>query len=240
MNRILFSAEEWSAGEVLRLGGARARHVREVLRAEPGAVLKLGLLNGPRMRGRVLGWEGETVVLALEAGEVPPRPPVDVLLALPRPKVLRRLLPQLVAMGVGRLYLTNAARVERNYFDTHVLSEAALREACVEGLTQAGDTLLPEIRVVRALRPFVEDELGGLTAGMGRVLFHPQAAGEGWPPSQGRVLAAFGPEGGWVPFELELFAAAGFAAVSLSPRILRTDTAVIGAMALLGRWVSGA
>lgn len=226
----------------MRLGGSRARHVREVLRAERGDVLKMGMINGARMRGTVVALEGDSVCLELEAGEVPERPRVDLLLALPRPKVLKRLLPQIAALGVGRLYLTNAARVERNYFDTHVLGAEFLREALLEGLVQAGDTLMPEVRVVRELKPFLEDEVPELSADMEKILFHPAGADAGGlreAPDRRRVLAAIGPEGGWVPFELALFEAAGFRRVSLSERVLRSDTAVIGALSLAGHWISG-
>jgi len=243
MNRILFDESEWRSGELLRLDGDRARHIREVLRAEAGDVLKLGRVNGPRMRGRVVAMSGGEVFLALEEEEGRPEcPRVDLLLALPRPKVLKRLLPQIAALGVGRLYLTNAARVERNYFDTHVLHADFLREALLEGLVQAGDTLLPEVRVIRELKPFLEDDVPELSLGMEKILFHPRGAedrGLREAAREERVLAAIGPEGGWVPFELDLFGAAGFRRVSLSERILRSDTAVIGALALAGHWING-
>src|SRR5688500_19330680 len=95
---------------------------------------------------------------AFEAAPAP-RPPVDLLLALPRPKVMRRLWAQLAALGVGRILLTNAARVERNYFDTHVLTSDCYRPLLVEGLQQARDTRLPVVSIHRQLKILVEDHL---------------------------------------------------------------------------------
>lgn len=46
------------------------------------------------------------------------------------------------------------------------------------------------------------------------------------------VLLAIGPEGGWVDFELGLFAEAGFQCVHMGPRILRTDVALVGGVML--------
>ena len=97
------------------------------------------------------------------AGETPSRPPVDLLLALPRPKVLRRLWAQIAALGVGRIILTNAARVERNYFDTHVLSAACYQPLLIEGLQQARDTRLPAVTVHRQFKVLLEDELDSLS-----------------------------------------------------------------------------
>src|SRR5205823_10500285 len=87
---------------------------------------------------------------------VPPRPPIDLLLALPRPKVMRRLWAQLAALGVGQIMLTNAERVERNYFDTHVLKPECYRPLLVEGLQQARDTRLPNVSIHRQFKVLVE------------------------------------------------------------------------------------
>ncbi|MCC5842923.1 MAG: 16S rRNA (uracil(1498)-N(3))-methyltransferase [Verrucomicrobia bacterium] len=233
MNRILYRQHEPVEG-LLTLQDARADHIRKVLRARPGDTLKLGRLNGPLAQGVIETLDPQAVVLRLTEGETPPRPGVDLLLALPRPKVLRRLLPQIAALGVGRLFLTNAARVERPYFDTHVLDPAPLETALIEGLTQAGDTRLPEVRVIRRLKIFLEDELDTATDAARRLVLHP---GRGTPlhrlpESSGRTLLAIGPEGGWIPHELDRFAALGFVPATLGPRILRTDTATLAALAI--------
>ncbi len=234
MNRILFDACE-RAGDLLVLRDGRAEHIRRVLKAEPGQVLRLGQIDGPLAEGVVLpDSPGQEVWLRLQDGPIPPIPPVDLLLALPRPKVLHRLLPQIAAMGVGRLFLCTAARVERFYFDTHVLDPQALRASLLEGLTQCGDTRLPELRIVRRLQPFLQDELPALCADMDRWLLHPSAPEplSSAPVFCSRQLLAIGPEGGWVPHELELFAQGGFRMLSMGPRILRSDTATLAALAL--------
>jgi 16S rRNA (uracil1498-N3)-methyltransferase len=164
-------------------------------------------------------------------------PAVDLLLALPRPKVLRRLWAQLAAIGVGRIVLTNAARVERHYFDTHVLEASTYRPLLIEGLQQAGDTRLPRVSIHRQFRILVEDELDALSTDAARLVAHPGShrslltvAGES---QRRRVLLAIGPEGGWNDFELELLRRHRFEVVSLGPRTLRTDTACIALLALL-------
>jgi 16S rRNA (uracil1498-N3)-methyltransferase len=166
---------------------------------------------------------------------VPPPPRVDLLLALPRPKVLRRLWAQLAALGVGRVILTNAARVERNYFDTHVLTPACYRPLLIEGLQQARDTHLPQVTIHRQFRVLVEDELDGMVGDATRVVADPSgAAAVGKVVASGaRVLLAVGPEGGWNTFELSLLEAHGFGRVSMGDRTLRTDTACIALLALV-------
>src|SRR4030095_1552218 len=89
----------------------------------------------------------------------PATPCVDLLLAVPLPKVMRRLWAQLAALGVGQIVLTNAERVERPYFDTHVLDEACYRPLLIEGLQQARDTRLPRVSIHKRFRILVEDHL---------------------------------------------------------------------------------
>jgi RsmE family RNA methyltransferase len=238
MNLILCEAREISSDALLHLTDARARHVRAVLRASVGDTLRIGLLDGPKGRGVVVAIDEDGVTMGCEFEEgAPPRPAVDLLLALPRPKVLQRLWAQLAALGVGRIILTNASRVERHYFDTHVLDEATYRPLLIEGLQQASDTQLPRVSIHKQFRVLVEDELDGLSNDGLRLVAHPHVdrplASIAREASLPRALLAIGPEGGWNPFELELLRHHRFEPISLGPRILRTDTACIALLALL-------
>lgn len=219
------------------LGGVQAAHVRSVLRSTPGSTVRIGVIDGPFGIGTVRDLNDDGVVLdcALES-DAPNRPRVDVLLALPRPKVLRRLWAQLAALGVGHIALTNAARVERHYFDAHVLEGHVYRPLLLEGLQQARDTRLPTVSIHRQLKVHVEDELGPIGEGV-RILGDPGAthsvATAIAAAGPGRVLVAIGPEGGWTDFERRLLEGHGFSGVSLGPRTLRTDTATIALLSLV-------
>ena len=238
MNLILCDPGEVDAAGDVTLTDARATHVRVVLRARRGDVVRLGIVDGPKGRGRILELDDSKVVLRCELDEPVPNPPaVDLLLALPRPKVLRRLWAQLAALGVGRIFLTNAARVERDYFGAHVLEESTYRPLLIEGLQQAGDTRLPRVSIHHQFRPLVEDELGQPPSGELRLVAHPGGDSRRHAISRGlhasRVLLAIGPEGGWNAFELDLLARHGFESIGLGPRTLRTDTACIALVALV-------
>jgi 16S rRNA (uracil1498-N3)-methyltransferase len=233
---ILEPGEVSHSGEVTLCDG-RAEHLLRVLRVAPAQEVRVGLLDGPRGVGTVQFLAERAVGLrcAFEP-HVPPRPGVDLLLAMPRPKVLRRLWAQLAALGVGRIILTNAERVERDYFDTHTLSPGCYRPLLIEGLQQAQDTRLPEVSIHRRFRVLVEDELDALCPAGLRLVADPSASeppGEiaALAPAQ-RILLAVGPEGGWNAFELQLLGSHGFHAVGMGRRTLRTDTACI---ALLSR-----
>ncbi len=236
MNLIILDPSELARGGAAVLHDARAAHMRDVLRVAPGSELRIGVLDGPTGRATVIRVDEAAIELRCTfAVEVPARPRIDLLLALPRPKVMRRLWAQLAAIGVGRILLTNAERVERNYFDTHVLDAAVYRPLLIEGLQQARDTRLPLVSVHRRLRVLIEDELEGLSDGL-RVMADPAAAGAvasvASAPPGGRLLLAIGPEGGWSRFERDLLASRGFLPAGMGARPLRTDTACIALLAL--------
>ena len=230
MNLLLLHADELREDGTARLTGRRLLHAREVLKAAQGDALRVGVLRGKTGVAEVLAIsEGELVLRAELRDEPLARAGVELLLALPRPKALRKILPAVASLGVDRLVLVNAARVEKSYFGSHVLDEAqALFE---EGLEQARDTRPPELLVRKLFRPFVEDELDALLPTQ-RLLAHPGAAAA---PQRGvaPLALAIGPEGGWVPFELQLLEARGFVPFTLGPRTLRTEVAVTYALGVL-------
>jgi RsmE family RNA methyltransferase len=232
MNLITIHPSELDAENRVSLRGRRARHVVDVLGKTAGQQIRTGLLHGMTGTGTVESINEQAVVIRCAFDEPPvTEPAMDLVLALPRPKVMKRLWAQLSAIGVRRIYLTNAARVERNYFDTHWLEAKHFTPLLIEGLEQSGATRPPEVRVVRRLKPFVEDEADSLLA-QPRFVAHPGAEHRtGSIAWEHTATLAIGPEGGWTPFELGLFERLGFTPFALGHRILRSDTACI---ALLG------
>jgi RsmE family RNA methyltransferase len=238
VNLILLRPNELGAGGAARLSDDRAEHLLRVLKVAPGHQVRVGLLEGPIGVATVTSVIDRTVELRCDIdGETPPRPSVDVLLALPRPKVMRRLWAQLAALGVGQVILTNAARVERNYFDTHVLSAACYEPLLIEGLQQARDTRMPLVSVHRQFKVLVEDDLDALFEHGVRLVAHPaegqSVSAAAREDARQRVLLAIGPEGGWNSFELQLLQAHGFQAVEMGRRTLRSDTACVALLAVV-------
>lgn len=237
MNLVLIERGEIGSRGLVTLMGSRAAHLLNVLRVSPGQDVRVGVLDGPTGTARVesLGADAVTLQCMLDEG-IPPRPSIDLLLALPRPKVMRRLWAQIAALGVGQIILTNAEKVERHYFDTHILTPDTYRPLLIEGLQQARDTRLPCVSIHRKFRILIEDELDGLFPSGARVVADPSAT-EALSDlvkanREERLLLAIGPEGGWNPFELSLLKAHGFQKAGMGSRTLRTDTACVALLAL--------
>lgn len=205
----------------------------------------LGLRRGDELRvGLVDGPTGTATVTAASAGEIEiecafdgppsPRPSVDLVLCVPRPKSLRKLLPQVAALGVDRLVLLRSWRVEPSYLAARAIESDAIRALLLDGLTQSSSTALPRFTVEPRFRPFVEDRLPQLAQGATRLVLHPGAstglAGLA-VGDQRRVVLVIGPEGGLVDFELERLGRAGFEPRRLGSGVLRVETACVAGLA---------
>ena len=234
MNLILLFDDDFVAPDRVVLRGRRAEHVRAVHRAEVGKRLTVGVADGRTGRGVVLRMDGDELELELRLdGDPPPPLPVTLVLALPRPKVLNRVIAGATSLGVKRIFLINAWRVEKSYWSTPRLAPENLRMQEILGLEQARDTRLPAIETRRLFRPFVEDELPSIATGTRALLAHPAASEECPRGLSEGVTLAIGPEGGFIEAEVASLQRVGFAAVSLGPRVLRVETAVAALLARL-------
>jgi len=233
LNLILLFDEDFLSEHRVCLDGRRAAHVHTVQRAALGDSLRVGRINGRVGSGRVVDIGGGRVELEVVLDRDPPPPlPLTLLLALPRPKSLKKVLQATTAMGVKHVILVNSWRVEKSFWDSPLLSAAALREQLLLGLEQGRDTVLPEITLRQRFKPFVEDELPALVAASRALVAHPTANTPCPHQVSGPIVLAVGPEGGFIPYEVEALQAAGFEAVSLGSRPLRVEHAV---PALIGR-----
>jgi len=234
VNLLLLEASDFVAADRVVLRDRRLRHMQEVHRAEAGETLRVGLLGGDMGEGRLLRLDTQQAELQVSFQQTPPaKLPITLILALPRPKMLRRVLQTVATMGVPRLVLLNSYRVEKSFWQTPFLQPAAIREQLVLGLEQARDTVLPEVIIEKRFKPFVEDRLPQLAAGTLGLTGHP-----GDFPACPRAVSqpvtlAIGPEGGWIPYEVEKLVEAGLAPVQLGERILRVETAVTALLARL-------
>ena len=222
--------------------GRRARHVVEVLRAVPGDRVAVGLWRGPTGEAVVVEDSADQVLLSVNlSGDPPPPSPVSLVLALPRPKILRKVLQAVAAMGVKRLALVGTYRVEKSYFSSPLLAPDAIEAELRLGLEQGKDTRPPAVSLHRHFKPFVEDELDALFAPVPgtRLLAHPGAQGllDSLPPGGGGAVLAIGPEGGFTPYEASTLVSRGFLPFSFGPRPLRVDVAVPYAVAQAELWL---
>lgn len=227
MNLALLFDDDFIAPDRALLTGRRYDHLRTVLKAGDGDHIPVGRVNGEMGEGRIVRLDDREAELAVALDQPPPPPlPLTLVLAMPRPKMFRRVLQTCAALGVKDIWLINAYKVEKSFWQTPWLSLDHLRENLTLGLEQARDTVMPQVHIRKLFKPFVEDELPALLAGRRALVAHPRTATP--CPSQLEEPAALciGPEGGFIPYEVDKLAEAGCQAVHLGSRILRVETAV--------------
>ena len=233
MNIILLTSTDcWRADDCVILRDRRADHIRGVLRAGVGDVLRVGLIDGLSGQAVVSALDSEAVTLRVALADPPPkRHRFDIVLALPRPKMLRRILRTVAEFGVSNLHLINTARVDKSFWQTPLLEPPQVQEALQAGMERSRDTVAPRVHQHRLFRPFVEDRLVEICAGRPCWIAQMGAAQALLDAPAGQALVMIGPEGGFVPFELELAQAVIAEPVHLGERLLSVDTALTAVLA---------
>lgn len=234
MNLLLLEEADFIAADRVVLRDRRLTHMQEVHRSEVGDSLRVGRINGLMGSAELLRLEAGEAELRVTLDQSPPaKLPLTLVLALPRPKMLRRVFQTVATMGVSKVILVNSYRVEKSFWQTPFLEPEAIRENLILGLEQARDTVLPDIIIEKRFKPFVEDRLPAITEGTLGLVGHPG----NYPPCpralSERVTLAIGPEGGWIPYEIDLLGKSGLQPVQLGERILRVETAVTALLARL-------
>nr|WP_302184149.1 16S rRNA (uracil(1498)-N(3))-methyltransferase [Pseudomonas donghuensis] len=231
---LLLEEADFIAADRVVLADRRFTHMQEIHRVAVGDTLRVGRIGGLMGQAVVLRLEGHEAELSVSFDQPPPaKLPLTLVLALPRPKMLRRVFQTVATMGVPKLILVNSYRVEKSFWQTPFLEPEAIREQLILGLEQTRDTVLPEVIIEKRFKPFVEDRLPAIAQGTLGLVGHPGP----YPPCprglNEPVTLAIGPEGGWIPYEIDLLGKAGLNPVQLGERILRVETAVTALLARL-------
>jgi 16S rRNA (uracil1498-N3)-methyltransferase len=239
MNLIILTDSDRRADNSFCLADHRADHIRTILKSGVGDTIEVGLLNGPQGRARVESVDPTQVVLHCEAWHDIPKlgPEIDLICALPRPQTFKKVLITSAMMGVRSLHLIRANRVEKSYFQSPLIHPEQQLSYLVEGLAQGRLTRLPLVRVHERFRQFFEDDLPLLSADASvkplRLLCDSETNNrldQVFDPAVKEVIVAVGPEGGWVPFELELMHELDFHSFTLGRWTLRVEHAVTAAL----------
>lgn len=235
MNTLLLEDDDFISSTSAVIRGKRAEHLINTVGVEAGSVIRCGKVDG--LLGDALIKEKSSLSLSMECSlQIQPPAPcrVDLICALPRPKMLRRIVRTAAELGVKRLTFINSYRVEKSYWQSPALTPEKLREFCIEGLQQAGDTTLPQITLQKRFKPFIEDRLPLILDGKQLILAHPRAPMFAVEGSKQACILAVGPEGGFTDYEIAKLQGTGFSAHRFGDRVMRCDTAIPFLIAALG------
>ena len=238
MNLVLLDKKELDANGLTVLSDRRAKHICEVIKPAIGDQLNAGIINGKVGQVKVLDFNlGSSPNISLQLlndtlkENVPPALNVSLIIALPRPKVARRLIALCTECGVKDIQFINSYRVEKSFWQSPLLSDEKIYQQIQLSLEQSKDTQLPSIQFHKRFKPFVEDKLPSLATNKQALVAHPYDADVHIDNPMETVkqeprLIVIGPEGGFIPYEIELLKKAGLKTLGLGSRIYRVETVV--------------
>jgi 16S rRNA (uracil1498-N3)-methyltransferase len=228
MNILLFNVNELSSSGHLHITDPRRQaHLTSVIRPNKGDTLRVGQINGRTGLGTIINHTEQETWLAITLNQNSPTPlALKLLLAVPRPKMMRRILQTCATLGVSEITLLNSAKVEKSFWQTPVLQPLNIYHHLILGLEQAGTTQLPLVHKAELFKPYVEDQLNHWAGHSRRLVAHPRQAQPCPPPNLQATTLAIGPEGGFTDYEVDKLVEQGFTPFSLGPRILRVETAI--------------
>ena len=140
----------------------QVKHIKEVLKSKVGDRLSIGEMGGNIGKATIAGITHNEVLLrdVILDKKPPAKLDLTVVLALPRPKVLRRLIMDMTSLGVNKLIIVNSYRTQKSYWQSPLLDR--IDEFVFEGLQQAIDTVPLVVELKKRFKPFVEDEFPAL------------------------------------------------------------------------------
>lgn len=227
MNLLLLFPENMQSETKAVVSGRQLVHMHETLKSKQGDTLRVGLLNQDIGQALITELTSDLATLEIEWQKSPPPAlPLTLIIGLPRPKMLKRIIQTATTMGVKQIYFINAWKVEKSFWQSPWLSDEKILENCTLGLEQAQDTRMPEIHIKKLFKPFVEDELPEIAKNTLRLVAHPGEEAACPHHVNQKTCLVIGPEGGFTEYEVNKLKEAGFEGVHLGERILRVETAV--------------
>jgi 16S rRNA (uracil1498-N3)-methyltransferase len=228
-----------SPGEVVELPAVTGAHLAKVLRVRSGEEVVLFGGDGREFAGSIESVRGSRVRAAVgECREVDRESPLAITLVqcVPRGDRMDFIVQKATELGVHRIVPVLSQRSVVRLDATQAESKAAhWRAVAVNACEQCGRNRLPAVEPPRPLLTYLGSSRDTQArAQVLRLLLDPDSSSSGPAPVvETAVQIAVGPEGGFADEEFEAFRLSGFGTVKLGPRILRTETAAIAAIAWL-------
>ena len=170
MNLILFSQHDLVENDRIRLEDDRYQQILHVHQSKVGDTVRIGKLNGQMGTGTIESISNDSLELSYTLDQVPPaKLPLTVILALPRPKMIRRIFRSCAELGIDKLIVINSFKVDKSYWGSPMLADEKVQEFLIEGLQQARDTVIPDVSFRKLFKPFVEDELPAILKDPARI-----------------------------------------------------------------------
>lgn len=228
MNLLLIEDFQFTSESSAIANLRQSEHIQKILKLSVGDKISLGRINGLMGYGVIQCLDTNVVIEDIVLDKTPPpQLNLTVILGMPRPQMLKRILQTLATMGVKKICFIQSSRVEKSFWQSPSATDEAIHNQLILGLEQGVATQLPVVEKHLRFRPFIEDQLKELTQDTKKIIAHPYSSEAPIAHHESAPLSlAIGPEGGFIQKEVEQFEAYGFTSIHLGRRILKVETAV--------------
>jgi 16S rRNA (uracil1498-N3)-methyltransferase len=231
---------EQFAGKTAVMGGEAAHHLGRVLRAQTGQLYELS--DGERVwLGRVESVARDRVQFALieELSAIGPIVDVTLLLSIVKFDAFEWAIEKAAELGVTTIVPLTAERSEKALIAAAAKRAERWKKILLEASQQSRRVRVPTLQHLRPLDEGFSEETDGIRLCLSERPDAPSLKAALSSVKARSATLAIGPEGGWTDRELEMAHQNGFKEVSLGRLILRTETAVIAALASLNYALGG-
>ena len=254
VNIFLFEKEEVSEDGIASIEREdKVKHIIKILKYKEGSTLRAGIVGVGKGIGTITKMEKQKIELKIEINEVEVEKKSNIVLviAIPRPSMVSKILQAAATMGVDRILFISSARIEQNYFMSMVTQEKEYRKDLIKGAEQGVTTRLPVVSFhQRPFSKFITEKLSTfyeqiddekalkLVAELREpknLLYHVDQVAKKRGPSfsldEQVFVVAVGPEGGWISEEVEQMKANGWLGFHMGEPVMRTETAFVAVCA---------
>ncbi|MFT3832653.1 MAG: RsmE family RNA methyltransferase [Micropruina sp.] len=230
-----FSPQEYQEGNSIFLEDQEFHHLIHVMRQQTGEEVELVNGKGQLAQARIAKIEKKRAELKpfaiIEASHL--EQPLILAQAIPRLNKLEFILEKGTELGMTQLWLFPSKQSEKGRFSDHQLQR--LNTILIAAMKQCGRLFLPEII---SMPPLEQWQKFCFPAFFGDTRTTAPSFETIWNGSSAQSGSIFcvGPESGFTVDEVALMQQLGALGVKLNPHILRTETAAIAALSLIGQW----
>ncbi|GAB2189050.1 16S rRNA (uracil(1498)-N(3))-methyltransferase [Sessilibacter sp. MAH1] len=227
MNLLLLHPADYISEDCVEIYDYRFQHLMTIHKVTKNQTIKVGLINQKVGTGEVCEIYNDKIRLKITLIENSPNEtPLNLVLALPRPKMLNRILQTVATVGIKNLVLVNSYKVEKSYWQSPHLSDENIQQQLVLGLEQGKDTILPKVYLKKRFKPFIEDEFNTMNEGRQTFVAHPNTQKACPQNVTEPITLVVGPEGGFIDYEIQLLNKMGCQSINLGTRILKVEQAI--------------
>ncbi|CAD2095211.1 RNA methyltransferase, putative [Plasmodium vinckei brucechwatti] len=257
MNLILISANiiyKNDGDYLFKTDGRQTSHLKSILKVKLNQVIKVGVINKGKGEGIILEENPNFYIIKLLTPIHLEKPqnnflPIDVVLCIPRPKVLNKALQQLSSVGVKKIIIVFSEYSNKCYESSKMLKNDEIKLALQLGLEQAMCTSFPKVYMHYTFSSFFMNIQNYCDENTIKVCAHTDIKKKNEYPlehsilnkEKGKILLMLGCERGFSDLEIYLLQKLNFNFLNLSERILKCETAlliIIGKLLLLTENVS--